>query len=194
MPLQPHHISNLVSEGESETLELKTSVPNPDTIASHLAAFANTKGGVLLIGIKEPSTIVGVSPNKANYAISAALKKVSPNIKADWGIVQVGNANVAYVEVEKATSLVASSGGYYARYGESIRPLTADEIRSSSLSHSAIEKSLSDLSANAAKQAETIDKMSEELRKANSVPRKIGIAVGGAILGAIAKHFLDIFA
>jgi len=185
---------SLISVGESENLELKTSVPNPDTIASHLAAFANTKGGILLIGIKEPSTIVGINPTKANYAISTALKKVSPNIEAESGIVQMGNADVAYVKVKRAPSLVASSGGYYARYGSSIRPLTADEIRSSSLSHTAIEKSLSDLSANAAKQADTIDKMSEELRKANSIPRKVGIAIAGAVLGALAKHLLDIFA
>ena len=190
----PSEIMSLISVGESENLELKTSVPNPDTIASHLAAFANTKGGILLIGIKEPSTIVGINPTKANYAISTALKKVSPNIEAESGIVQMGNADVAYVKVKRAPSLVASSGGYYARYGSSIRPLTADEIRSSSLSHTAIEKSLSDLSANAAKQADTIDKMSEELRKANSIPRKVGIAIAGAVLGALAKHLLDIFA
>lgn len=190
----PNEIMSLISVGESENLELKTSVPNPDTIASHLAAFANTKGGILLIGIKEPSTIVGINPTKANYAISTALKKVSPNIEAESGIVQMGNADVAYVKVKRAPSLVASSGGYYARYGSSIRPLTADEIRSSSLSHTAIEKSLSDLSANAAKQADTIDKMSEELRKANSIPRKVGIAIAGAVLGALAKHLLDIFA
>jgi len=192
--LLPNEIMSLISVGESENLELKTSVPNPDTIASHLAAFANTKGGILLIGIKEPSTIVGINPTKANYAISTALKKVSPNIEAESGIVQMGNADVAYVKVKRAPSLVASSGGYYARYGSSIRPLTADEIRSSSLSHTAIEKSLSDLSANAAKQADTIDKMSEELRKANSIPRKVGIAIAGAVLGALAKHLLDIFA
>lgn len=192
--LQPSEITSLVSAGESETLELKTSVPSPDTIANHLAAFANTKGGILLIGIKEPSTIVGINPGKANYAISNALKKVSPNIEAESGIVQVGNAYIAYVKVKRASSLVASSGGYYARYGSSIRPLTADEIKSSSLSHAAIEKSLSDLSANATKQAETIDKMSEDLRKANSIPLKIGIAIAGAVLGALAKHLLDLFA
>ncbi|WP_337053134.1 ATP-binding protein [Pseudoxanthomonas sp. USHLN014] len=194
MSLQPSEINSLVSAGESETLELKTSVPTPDTIASHLAAFANTKGGTLLIGIKEPATFVGIKPDRAKYAISTALKKVSPNIEAESGIVQVGGANVAYVKVKKAASLVASSGGYYARYGSSIRPLTADEIKSSSLSNATIEKSLSDLSANSVKQAETIDKMSEELRKANSVPRKIGIAIVGAVLGTIAKHLLDIFA
>lgn len=190
----PNEITNLISAGESETLELKTSVPSPDTIASHLAAFANTKGGVLLIGVKEPSEVVGINPVKANYAISTALKKVSPNIEAKSGIVQIGSANIAYVKVNRAPSLVASSGGYYARYGSSIRPLTAAEIKSSSLSQTAIEKSLSDLSANATRQAETIDKMSEELRKANSIPRKVGIAVAGAVLGALAKHLLDIFA
>ena len=194
MPLEPNEINDLISAGESETLELKTSVPNADTMASHIAAFANTRGGTLLIGIKEPSTIVGVNSNKARYAIDLALRKVTPNAETESGIIKIGNTDVAYVRVKKAKSLVASSGGYYARYGSSIRPLTAEEIKSSSLSQSAIEKSLSDLSANAAKQTETIDKMSDELRKANSVSRKIGIAVVGAVFGALAKHLLDVFA
>lgn len=193
MSLTKADIDRLVAAGESATLELKTSIPNPDVIASHLAAFANTDGGVLLIGVKEPSTIVGVNSRRAEQAISAALAKLHPKISVESGAVRHGNVDVTYVKVQKSPSLVTSSGGYYARYGTSIRPLTADEIRASHISNASIEKSLSELSANSARQAERIDEMRDELSKANSTPRKIGIAVVGAAAGALIKYLFEIF-
>lgn len=194
MALEKIDIDRLVAAGESPTLELKTSVPNPDVIASHLAAFANTKGGILLIGVKEPSTVVGVNSKRAEQAISAALEKLHPKISVQSGVVKHGNVDVTYVEVQKSPSLVTSSGGYYARYGTSIRPLSADEIRSSRVSNASIEKSLSELSANSARQAERIDEMRDELSKANSTPRKLGIAVAGAAAGALIKYLFEVFA
>jgi hypothetical protein len=71
--------------------------------------------------------------------------------------------------------------------------LSAEEIRAHALSSSTIEKALSDLSALAAKQTETIDSLREEFASANSLPKKLGIAAVGAVLGALAKYLVDVF-
>jgi len=58
---QGHHIiRDWISEGENNTLEFKTQVTQVNKIARTLCAFANTKGGRLLIGVMDDGEIVGV--------------------------------------------------------------------------------------------------------------------------------------
>lgn len=47
---------------ESETLELKEKLPNADNLAKELIAFANTKGGLLYIGITDDGVTIGRDP------------------------------------------------------------------------------------------------------------------------------------
>ncbi|MEQ8573732.1 MAG: ATP-binding protein, partial [Fulvivirga sp.] len=46
-------LKRLVSQGESETLEFKRKVAHPEKIVKEIVAFANTKGGKLLIGVSD---------------------------------------------------------------------------------------------------------------------------------------------
>ncbi len=50
----------LVRKGEGETLEFKRKVAHPEKIIKEVVAFANTKGGDLLIGVDDSGTIPGV--------------------------------------------------------------------------------------------------------------------------------------
>ncbi len=50
----------LVKRGEGETLEFKRKVAHPEKIVREVVAFANTKGGDLLIGVDDNGTIPGV--------------------------------------------------------------------------------------------------------------------------------------
>lgn len=53
-------IQKLIESGESETLEFKSRFPSDHIIARVLSAFANTKGGLLLIGVNDDGTIKGL--------------------------------------------------------------------------------------------------------------------------------------
>ena len=50
----------LVRKGEGETLEFKRKAAHPEKIVREVVAFANTKGGDLLIGVDDNGTIPGV--------------------------------------------------------------------------------------------------------------------------------------
>ena len=52
---------------ESETVELKTSFS--DEVIISLAAFANTNGGSVYIGVKDNGEIQGVALGKKRYRI-----------------------------------------------------------------------------------------------------------------------------
>lgn len=53
-------LKNLIQTGESSFLEFKNRVASPEKIAKEIAAFANTKGGTILIGVDDNGDMVGV--------------------------------------------------------------------------------------------------------------------------------------
>ncbi|MBM4086212.1 MAG: hypothetical protein FJ272_15620 [Planctomycetes bacterium] len=53
-------IKALIAQGEGETLELKRSVAEMDKAVEAIAAFANTRGGTMLIGVHQDGRIDGV--------------------------------------------------------------------------------------------------------------------------------------
>ncbi len=52
-------LSKLVAGGEGPTLEFKRKVRHPERIAREFVAFANTEGGIVLIGVDDDGTIYG---------------------------------------------------------------------------------------------------------------------------------------
>ncbi|AKD55412.1 AlbA family DNA-binding domain-containing protein [Spirosoma radiotolerans] len=55
-----NQLDDLIGQGEHTRLEFKRSLSSAYRIARTLAAFANTSGGTLLIGVTDPGKIVGV--------------------------------------------------------------------------------------------------------------------------------------
>lgn len=65
------HIQKLISEGEHQQLDFKFGVTDSKKIARSLAAFANTDGGRLLLGVKDNGVIAGVRTDEEYYMIEA---------------------------------------------------------------------------------------------------------------------------
>lgn len=59
-------------EGEGERLEFKQTLNSEYKIARTLSAFANTRGGVILIGIKDDRTITGIDVDEERHIIEQA--------------------------------------------------------------------------------------------------------------------------
>jgi predicted HTH transcriptional regulator len=69
-------LRKLVSQGEGHFLEFKRKVSFPDKIVREMIAFANTDGGVLLIGVGDDKTIPGVKyPEEESLAVWQELEK-----------------------------------------------------------------------------------------------------------------------
>jgi len=69
----------LVSESESETLEFKSSTAKLKSVFETLCAFLNTKGGVVLIGVKDDGRIVGQEvTDQTNLEIANMIAKHDP--------------------------------------------------------------------------------------------------------------------
>lgn len=102
--LSAEEISQLIGAGESETLEYKIKLPSDHIIARVLTAFANTKGGILLIGIGDSGEIIGLS--KAGALLSELkLQEIATSLfpfPIDVGKVAIDNKNIVYAKVDKA--------------------------------------------------------------------------------------------
>jgi ATP-dependent DNA helicase RecG len=61
-------INSLIKNGDSEKVELKLRLPSEEIIAQKLAAFANTAGGLFIIGATPAGTVVGEPPEEAARA------------------------------------------------------------------------------------------------------------------------------
>lgn len=69
-------IRRLVSQGEGETVEFKRKVVHPEKIIREIVAFANTKGGNLLIGVDDNGTIPGIKfADEEIFLLENAIRK-----------------------------------------------------------------------------------------------------------------------
>lgn len=89
---QVHDLRKLVATGESDTLEFKRKAAWPDKIVREMIAFANTKGGTLLLGIGDDQTIPGLKyPEDESLAIQEALQKCRPKLPVTELFIPIGN-------------------------------------------------------------------------------------------------------
>lgn len=89
-------LKRLIEGGESTTVEFKRKLNESHKIAKELCAFANTKGGVLIVGIDDDGTICGVMSEKTEEEIimQACDFDLSPPINP-----QIYNFNIMGYEV-----------------------------------------------------------------------------------------------
>jgi predicted HTH transcriptional regulator len=90
---QIRDLRKLVAQGESLTLEFKRKASFPEKIVREMIALANTRGGVLLIGVDDDGKIPGLKyPDEESHVIRQALKKCKPALQYSELYIPVGNA------------------------------------------------------------------------------------------------------
>lgn len=65
-------VNQLLLKEESEQLEFKQQISSQEKIAKTLSAFANSKGGTVVIGISDQRKIIGIDPEEERYMVAAA--------------------------------------------------------------------------------------------------------------------------
>ena len=66
------HIKKLLLQGESDVLDFKQSISSASKIAKTMSAFANHKGGRLLIGVRDNKSISGIRSEDEKYMLDLA--------------------------------------------------------------------------------------------------------------------------
>lgn len=93
-------LKSYISEGEHQQQDFKFRVDDPRKIARTLAAFANTDGGRLLVGVKDNGKVVGVYPEEEFHVIQGAAELFcKPPVEIQTEILQDDHKLVLKVDV-----------------------------------------------------------------------------------------------
>lgn len=102
--MSPADLRNLIQTGEGMYLEFKKTTPSVEKIAREISAFANSKGGTILIGVDDHKNITGISAYfEEEYVLhKAAYECCVPAVPIQIELVHSGNQDVMVVRVPEA--------------------------------------------------------------------------------------------
>src|ERR1700744_1270083 len=98
------NVKKMILEGEGGSLDFKKTINSCEKIARTMVAFANNKGGRLLVGVYDDGTIKGVkSEDEEKYMLTkAASEFVSPPIDLVFEEVYIDDKIVLVVDVPES--------------------------------------------------------------------------------------------
>ncbi|HCC23908.1 MAG TPA: hypothetical protein DEP85_00115, partial [Holosporales bacterium] len=119
----------LIAAGESETLEFKESFG--DRALEAVSAFANSRGGTLLIGVKDMGEICGVQIGKKTLEdIANRIQEATdPRLQPFLSIIECGKKSVIAIKVAAGTGApISVRGRYFRRSGRTNQRMSHEEI------------------------------------------------------------------
>ena len=144
MPIDTSRLWEHVALGEDTDLELKearfrgdrVSGPRRDDLADELVAFANARGGRLVLGVSEDRQPQGLDPAQLDALANLVTEICSDSIKPplDFGIFRVPapepeDGGALVVEVPESATVHRSPGGHFRRRGDKKRQIDSAEVR-----------------------------------------------------------------
>lgn len=124
------NINSILLAGESKTIEFKSRVRSAiNGLPRIISAFANTEGGVIILGYDERSRlVVGTSTDEFEIVKRVILTNKLEDVCNAY-IVQYEEKALIIIQVEKSKSIVIAGGGAYIRNGDTnISVLTSKEV------------------------------------------------------------------
>ena len=98
------NLRSTILQGEGEQLDFKNKISNAAKIAKTLVAFANNKGGRLLIGIADNGSVIGVkNEDEERYTLEkAALRYCKPAIDISFEEVYLEDKLVLIAQIRES--------------------------------------------------------------------------------------------
>lgn len=127
-------ILTLITGGETEAIEFKRTIDNPESIAGEIVAFANSDGGLLLFGVEDDGKVSGLSDANStfqsltNLCRDRCIPPVSPILEQ---VTVEGKAVIALTikaELNRQKPYRTAGGRFYVRVGRDKKDATGREL------------------------------------------------------------------
>ncbi len=103
---------------------------DPARLAGHLVAFANSDGGVIVLGVDARGRPTGVFADEAEQALLAAERLCRPVVQTGWEYMESDAGPIYTITVARSPELHSlADGRVLVRSGSENRPLGGEEIR-----------------------------------------------------------------
>lgn len=116
-------VSSIILQPESKVLEYKAVLPPSKAIAQIICSFANTDGGLLILGVSEIGglNVSGLSEDfRATSITHKAIDLLSTKPKVDYGYVEYNGKKLYAINVEKSDVTINLEGKIFARIGNKV--------------------------------------------------------------------------
>ncbi len=96
-------LQRLIWQGENDQVDFKQRVTQPEKIARTMVSFANTRGGTILIGIKDNGEVCGVDPEEEKHTLQlAASFYCDPPVALTYEEIEVDHHTVLKVTIPES--------------------------------------------------------------------------------------------
>ena len=177
-------VNQLIEKGENTNVEFKTNIQDPSILVKQITAFANTDGGTIIIGVKEPNIIVGTEPERIKRIVELAKKSISPVPEIYFEEITINNKSLAIISIRKSSNVVFGNGMVLKRQGDQIIPLSPKDI-TSKMELLPEKDGFQKLAEAVSIQTKSIEELKKELKESNSIKSKIKDYFIGGIIGAV---------
>ena len=129
-------LKQLILEGESEIMEFKQSTGEWKEIIKTISAFANTRGGKVIIGLSKSGKLLGIEIGKdtVESLTNKIFQNTDPKVHPRITVQKLDNKSLIVVEAKESSDhLVLAFGRPYKRVGKSTVRMSKDEYERSIL-------------------------------------------------------------
>jgi len=135
MSFNSDNLKEIISTGESSTVQFKEKINSVDALAAEICAFANTKGGLIVVGVNDTGQVVGLAPteiSRLNQMISnCCSQKIYPAISVETDNIKTDNKIVVVIHVPLGPNkfYMANGRDVWVKVGADKRRAGKEEMR-----------------------------------------------------------------
>ena len=117
---------------EDSTIEFKREMPQRNSLAEEIAAFANSQGGVILIGVDDYKEIVGLGLQELDkvekIVVEICEDSIEPAVPIFTEKLRLDDKNLLKIEIPRSFFVHKTHNGYYTRREKTKKEMSIQQL------------------------------------------------------------------